>query len=137
MRLAALLLLAPTAACATVRGGGSQDDAEHQVELFCRALHWKDFEAASLLFVPEVRGDWRRARDAAHDDRDLSITACDLRDLKLNSTSTGARAFVKMSWFRLPNSVEQSGEVEQRWEWRSGKWYLMRELGGPLEAAKP
>ncbi|MHB8418361.1 MAG: hypothetical protein ACYDCL_09820 [Myxococcales bacterium] len=134
MRGSLWLLLAMSLSCASlIRGGGSQDDAEHQVDLFCRALHWKDFEAASLLFVPEQRSAWRRARDQAHDERDLSVTSCDVREVRLNSTSTGAQAFVKMSWFRLPDSIEKTEEVEQRWEWRSGRWLLVRMVGGPLE----
>ncbi len=132
MRFVPFLLAACLLACATVRTGGSQDDAEHQVELYCRALHWKDFEAASLLFAPEERSGWRRARDAAHDERDLSVTACDLREMRMNKASTKGKAFVKVSWFRLPDSVEQTAEVEQLWEWRDGKWYLMNEHGGPV-----
>ena len=41
--------------CAHVRGGGNQDDAEHQLELYCKALHWKDLDAGSLLLLADQR----------------------------------------------------------------------------------
>jgi hypothetical protein len=129
---ALLAALLPTLGCAHVRGGGDQDDAEHQVELYCKALHWKDLDAASLLFLADQREAWRRARDKLHDERDLSVTACDLREMRLSPLKDSAQAFVKVSWFRLPESVEKTEEVEQRWLYRGGKWMLFEEHGGPV-----
>jgi hypothetical protein len=118
--------------CAHIRGGGDQDDAEHQLELYCKALHWKDLDAGSLLLFVDQRSNWRRERDRLHDDRDLAVTACDLREMKLNPSRTAAQAFVKISWYRLPESVEKTEEIEQRWVYRGGKWQLFEEHGGPM-----
>jgi hypothetical protein len=118
--------------CAHIRGGGDQDDAEHQQELYCKALHWKDYDAGSLLLFVDQRADWRRARDKLHDERDLSVTACDLREMRLNATKDAAQAFVKISWYRLPESVEKTEEAEERWIYRGGKWQLFEEHGGPM-----
>jgi hypothetical protein len=122
--------------CAHARShGGDQDDAEKQVELYCKALHWKDFDAASLLLLADERSDWRRARDRLHDERDLSVTACDLREMRLNAAKDTGQAFVKVSWYRLPESVEKTEEIEQRWIYRGGKWQLFEEHGGPVGRA--
>ena len=120
------------AGCAHVRGGGSQDEAEHQIELYCKALHWKDLDAAAAFVIPEHRSRWRRARDAAHDERDLSIDECEEREIRLAPAGDTAVAYVKVRWVRLPDLVEKSDEAEEHWRYRDGSWLLASETGGPM-----
>ena len=138
-RSAPLLLLAAITqlACAHVRTG-SKDELDHQVDLYFKALRWKDFHAAAALVSTERRAQWRRARIAHKDEQDLSVTSFDIEEERLSPETGGGHAFVKVTWVRLPSVVERTDEVEQRWEYREHAWLLVSEEGGPFgDAAGP
>ncbi len=123
-----LLLAGCTGLSSSVRTGDT-DELNHQVELYERALHWKDEVAAAAFWAPEKRAAWRRGTIERRDERDLSITSFDIEEVRLDKA--GGRAFVKVSWVRLPSLTEKEDLVEERWERRDGAWLIVDEIGGP------
>ncbi len=136
MRLPLACALLATVACAHLRGG-SRDDLDAQIAAYCKALHWKDFDAAGALVVPEHRTRWRQRRDAARDEQDLSIDECEERQARLSPAGDSAVALVRLRWTRLPDPVEKGGVVEQHWRYRNGVWLLLDDAGAPLAPPRP
>jgi hypothetical protein len=136
-----LLLLLTSAACAHLRSGGDIEALKPTIEGFHRALRWKDFRAASDRLVPERRAAFTKARLKNDDDRDLFVTDFQLEDAQVASDRLSATVVSKLTWYRLPSSVEQRAVITTVLVWRDDAWQVESQDDGPfvleLAPAKP
>ncbi len=137
MRSVTFALLASfTAGCVTV----PQGDAEllkPAIESFHQKLRWKDFRSAAERIVPERRDAFLKARDVLKDERDLFVTNFELDEAKLSPDTLTAKAFSKLSWYRLPSTTEETKSIVSIFVWRDASWLLESQSGGPFEELEP
>jgi len=101
------------------------------VDQFHERLHWNDFHAASGALVPERRERFLKARSARRDDKDLTVTECEV--VNVDAREGKALITTRMRWIRLPSASEQSDEVVSEWVDYDGTWLLARQTPGPFE----
>jgi hypothetical protein len=123
-------LLAP--GCATVRGQGDAEALKPAIEAFHQALRWKDFRAAADRLVPERRAAFIQARLKNQDERDLFITDFQLEDAVVARDQRSATVVSKLSWYRLPDSVEQQAVISTTMVWRDSAWLVESQDDGPF-----
>jgi hypothetical protein len=124
------------AACVTVPKG-DPEALKPAVETIHQRFRWKDFRGAADLIVDEKVEAFLKARARLKDDRDLFITNFELEDAKLSPDTLSAKAFTKISWYRLPSTSEQTVLVKNVFVWRNEMWLLESQDEGPFEELKP
>jgi hypothetical protein len=137
MKQAALAVLTVLcASCATVPKGDIEA-LKPAVETIHQRFRWKDFRGAADLMVEEKVEAFLKARAKTNDDRDLFITNFELEDAKLAPDTLSAKAFTKISWYRLPSTTEKTVLVKSIFVWRNEAWLLESQDDGPFEELKP
>lgn len=132
--LASLAVL--TAACATVPKG-EVEALKPAVETLHQRMRWKDFRGAAELMVEERQEAFLKARVKLKDEQDLYITNFELEDAKLAPDTLTAKAYTKLSWYRLPSTAEKTALVTNQFVWRNGGWLLESQDDGPFDELKP
>ena len=117
-------------ACAHVQDQSAVEELDHDVDLYWKAMHWQDAIAGAAFVTTDQRTEWLRVRDKA--EKSLSITSWEIQGEKLDRAGQAATALVKITWFKLPSTVEETDLVEQRWVHVAGHWLAASEKGGPL-----
>jgi hypothetical protein len=135
-RAATLLLGVMINACATVPKG-DLDALKPAIESFYQRARWKDFRSAAELIVPERRTSFLQARATANDEKDLFITNVELDEAKLSADTLSARAYARVSWYRLPSTTEETKAVTSLFVWREGAWLLESQTAGPFPELAP
>ncbi|MEW5740182.1 MAG: hypothetical protein AB1938_14720 [Myxococcota bacterium] len=119
-------------ACATLSGKGDTEAIKPAIEAFHQALRWKDFRAAADRLVPERRAAFIKARLKNEDDRDLFITDFQLEDAVVAGDQLSATVVSKLSWYRLPDSVEHKAVITTAMVWRDSAWLVESQDEGPF-----
>lgn len=132
--LASLAVL--TAACVTVPKG-DVEALKPAVETIHQRMRWKDFRGAAELMVEERQEAFLKARVKLKDEQDLYITNFELEDAKLAPDTLTAKAYTKLSWYRLPSTTEKTALVTNQFVWRNGGWLLESQDDGPFDELKP
>ena len=114
-------------ACSHLQGSGSPDELDHTLDLYWKAFRWQDPVAGSSFVLPSARGTWLRRRDA--EAKDLTVTSFEVQGERVDPDGQTARTYIKVTWFKLPSTVEQSDLVEQRWIYDRGNWQVTAEKG--------
>ena len=136
MRTAMLWVVLASASCATV-SKPDLDELKPAVEAFHQRLRWKDFRGGADLIVPERRDSFLKARARLKDDKDLYITDFQLEDARTSPDQSVARTVARLSWYRLPSTIEESAVVTNVFAWREGAWLLESQDSGPFEELRP
>jgi hypothetical protein len=126
----AILAVLVLPACAHLRQSGANEDLDHAVDLYWKAVHWQDAVAGSAFVYFDQRSDWLRTRDKRS--KDLNMTSWDVQGEKVDPSGLTATVLVKATWFLLPSVTEESEVLEQRWVYKEGHWLVLSEKGGPL-----
>lgn len=119
-------------ACAHLRGEGDVEALKPAVEAFHQALRWKDFHGAADRLVPERRAAFIKARLKNEDERDLFVTDFQLEDAQLSPDRKSATVVSKLSWYRLPDSTEQTAVITSQLVWRDEAWLVESQDDGPF-----
>jgi hypothetical protein len=125
-----LVVLFGLSACTHLQKAGTNEDLDHAVDLYWKAVHWQDAVAGAAVVYSDQRVEWLRTRDKRS--RDLNVTSWDVQGEKVDPGERTATVLVKATWFLLPSSIEQTDLVEQRWIYKEGHWEIISEKGGPL-----
>lgn len=107
------------------------------IESFHQKLRWKDFRSAADRLVPERRDAFLKARVEGNDERDLFVTNFELDEAKIAPDTLTAKAYSKLSWYRLPSTTEQTKSVVSVFVWRDAAWQLESQEGGPFPELEP
>lgn len=136
-RLALPCVFLSLSACATLGGKGDVEALKPAMESFHQALRWKDFRGAADRLVPERRAAFIKARLKHEDERDLFITDYQLEDAQVAGDQMSATVVSKLSWYRLPESAEQTAVVTSVVVWRDSAWLVESLDDGPFTELKP
>lgn len=128
--LASLAVLA--ASCVTVPKGDSEA-LKPAIETLHQRFRWKDFRGAAELMVEERQASFLKARTKLKDDQDLFITNFELEDAKIAPDTLSAKAYTRLSWYRLPSTTEKTALLTNFFVWRNGGWLLESQDDGPFE----
>lgn len=135
-RFAFLLLGSLLSACATVPQG-DVENLKPAIESFHQKLRWKDFRSAADRIVAERRDAFLKARQDGNDERDLFVTNFELDEAKIAPDTLSAKAYSKLSWYRLPSTTEETKSVVSVFVWREAAWQLESQSGGPFPELEP
>lgn len=134
---AAVAVAVLLSSCATLRGEGDVEALKPAVEAFHQALRWKDFRTAADRIVPERRAAFIKARLKGEDERDLFVTDFQLEDAQVEADKMTATVISKLSWYRLPDSTEQTAVITSVLVWRDSAWLVESQDEGPFAAELP
>jgi hypothetical protein len=135
-QLAVTLLALFLASCVTVPKG-EIEDLKPAVRAVHQSFRWKDFRGAAEMMVLERQEAFIKARMKLNDDQDLFITNFELEDAKLSPDLLVAKAYTRISWYRLPSTTEKTALVTSIFVWRDGVWQLESQDDGPFDDLKP
>ena len=125
-----------SAGCVTVPKG-EIEDLKPAIRAVHQSFRWKDFRGAAEMMVVERQEAFRKARVKLNDDQDLFITNFELEDAKLSPDMLVAKAYTRISWYRLPSTTEKTTLVTSIFVWRDGVWQLESQEDGPFDDLKP
>jgi hypothetical protein len=131
-RLPALLLASFLGACAHTPTSSGVETLKPAVEDFHLRVRWRDYASAAQYLAPERREAFEEARREKNDEKDLNITDYELEEVKLGQDGKTAKIRSRINWHRLPSVSEQSEKVYSEYEFREGRWLLVRQRGGPF-----
>ena len=116
---------------------GELEDLKPAIRALHQSFRWKDFRGAAEMMVEEQREAFVKARTKDKDDEDLFITNFELEDAKIAPDMLSAKAFTRISWYRLPSATEKTATVTSVFVWREGVWQLESQEDGPFDDLKP
>jgi hypothetical protein len=123
-------LCAAGSGCAHLHDSGQNEDLDHNVDLYWKAVHWQDAVAGSVFVFADERADWLKTHDK--EAKNLNLTSWEVHGEKVDKDGKTGTVMVKITWYLLPSLVEKSGLCEQRWVYRDGKWVVISEKDSPL-----
>jgi len=130
VRLASLLLVTLLLACSSMTE--SRDtDLRSVVKAFHHDLRWRyNRNAAASVDVRHSATFLDQLDDMKED---LNISEWEIRRVKLSVDGLRAEIRIRIKYFRMPSTVVKNEVIDQVWQQREKRWFLLSQKGGPFE----
>ena len=126
MRLLALFaVVALNAACAMTPAQRREENLVREARTFNDDLRWQRYEQLSESLPPEEARLLQSRAEAMGDD--LAMADYDVTSITFAPGSEAANVVVKFSWYSKRATTLHETTVDQRWEYQSGRWVLVKQ----------
>ena len=97
-------------------------DLTERVEQYHDRFRWRDFETASMMVVPSMRGDFMVYADTIR--RGYAIENYAVKSINVSDSGDQAAVSVRRSFIESTSVVLQTQDLIQQWIYKEGGWYL-------------
>ena len=122
---AVILLLAPIG-CA--HGPHDGTELESANDAFAREIRWSDLTGLAHQIVPERQPEFLKLVGPNEDS--LKVSEYEVEDVQASGDKAVVRS--RISWYRQPSITNKTESMTVLWERKSGAWFIVAILGGPL-----
>jgi hypothetical protein len=128
--LTVLVLLALLLACTSVtetRGS----DLKEVVKTFHHDIRWRYNNNAAASVDARHSAAFLDQLDSMKED--LNISDYQIRRVELSADGTRAKVRVRLKYFKMPSTVLKDEMIDQVWQQKNKRWYLLSQEGGPFD----
>lgn len=125
-----LTLLALLWACSSVTET-PDSDLKGVVESFHHDIRWRYNSNAAASVDVRHSAAFLDQLDAMKED--LNISEWQVRRVELSEDGKRAKVRVRLKYFKIPSTVLKDEMVDQVWQQKDKRWFLLSQEGGPLE----
>ena len=101
-------------------------DLAESAQTFTEALRWQRYRHCGRLVAPEIASSFQALVTEAGDD--LRITDGEVLTIDWPEDSEAAKVVVRLRFLKLPSIVERTTTLEQRWEARRDRGWLLARM---------